>query len=65
MVTLDIFDTAGRRIARLVDRIEDRGQKSVVWNGTGSGGEAVASGVYFYRLSAGKDKISRKMVLLR
>ena len=28
-------------------------------------GRAVDSGVYFYRLTAGKETVSRKMVLLK
>jgi hypothetical protein len=64
-VTLEIFDTAGRRIARLVDRDQDTGYRTVAWNGRDHRGRMVASGVYYYRLTAGEETISRKMVLLR
>ncbi|HUV37534.1 MAG TPA: T9SS type A sorting domain-containing protein, partial [Patescibacteria group bacterium] len=64
-VTLQIYDIAGRRIACLVDRMQDRGQHHIVWNGTDMNGDPAGSGVYLYRLTAGKESISRKMILLR
>jgi flagellar hook assembly protein FlgD len=41
------------------------GSHSIVWDGKNDAGRAVGSGVYFYRLSAGKESISKKMVMLR
>jgi hypothetical protein len=64
-VTLEIFDIAGRRIARLVDGVQGGGRHEVTWNGTGENGDRVDSGTYLYRLTAGKETISRKMILLR
>jgi flagellar hook assembly protein FlgD len=64
-VTLEIFDAAGRRIATLVDRVEDTGDHEITWNGTGTDGRQVASGIYLYRLTAGKRTLTRKMALLR
>ncbi len=65
-VTLEIYDAAGRRVSRLLDgAIQERGTHTVEWRGTDDAGRTVSSGVYFYRLRAGKEMISRKMVLLR
>ncbi len=64
-VTMEIFDAAGREIACLVDRTEDRGSHHIIWNGSDSGNNLVGSGVYLYRLTAGKKTISKKMILLR
>jgi hypothetical protein len=64
-VRLDIYDISGALIARLVDEHQGPGDHIVEWNGAGAGGSPVASGVYFCRLSAGKETIARKMVLLR
>lgn len=64
-VTLEIFDVSGRRVARLIEEEQPRGDYTFEWNGMeGSGGRAV-SGVYLYRLKAGKQTLTRKMVLLR
>jgi len=65
-VTLEIYDSSGKLVARLLDgETQGRGTHSVEWRGTDGGGRSVSSGVYFYRLRAGRETLSRKMVLLR
>ena len=63
--TLRIYDIAGREVRTLVDGILDAGAKEVTWFGRDNDGRDVTSGVYFYRLSAGKDEATKKMVLIR
>lgn len=64
-VTLDVHDVQGRLISRLVDGVRESGPHAVTWNGVNEYGEPVSSGIYFYCLTAGKESISRKMILLR
>lgn len=64
-VRLEIFDTAGRLIRVLRDGVMDAGEHEAMWDGTNSAGTMVGSSVYFYRLRAGKESISNKMVLLK
>jgi hypothetical protein len=64
-VRLEIYDTAGREIACVVDGEQKAGSHSVRWEGKDASGRSVSSGVYFYRLTAGKNTISRKMVMLK
>ena len=64
-VTLSVYDVSGRRIADLVGRVEKKGRHSVMWNGKDGEGSSVASGIYFSRLTVGKETISKKMVMLR
>jgi histidinol-phosphate aminotransferase len=63
--TLEIFDIQGRLVNRLVDGYIGLGEHSFVWNGSNSGGSSVASGTYFYRLSAGENVMTRKMILMK
>ncbi|MBI4547052.1 MAG: T9SS type A sorting domain-containing protein [Ignavibacteriae bacterium] len=65
-VTLRIYNVLGQEVATLVNKIQDAGFKSQDWNA-----EGIASGFYFYRLSAtpldgGPPFIeTKKMLLLR
>ena len=65
-VRLEVYDVSGRLVARLVDgRKLGAGAHEADWNGRDVSGGTAASGVYIYRLIAGKETISKKMVLLR
>ncbi len=64
-VTIAVFDVTGRRVRTLFDRVPSAGQRSVTWDGRDDRGQSVASGVYFYRMSAGVFAQTRKMVLLK
>jgi hypothetical protein len=60
VVTLKIFNVLGQEVATLVDGKVDAGRHQEQWNAG-----RLASGVYFYRLQAGKFIENRKMILLR
>jgi len=65
-VTLEVYDSSGRLVARLLNAAKQaKGTHSVTWNGADAQGRGSSSGVYFYRLTSGKETISKKMVLLR
>ena len=66
VVTLEIYDSAGRLVARLHDGArQEKGMHEAAWRGVDTNGRTASSGVYFYRLMIGKESISKKMVLLR
>ncbi len=64
-VTLEIVNIQGQVVRTLVDDVRSAGDHSVEWDATSDNGNRVASGVYFYRLSAGDHVASRKMTLLK
>jgi len=64
-VRLSIYDAAGRLVKTLVDRSLGEGAYAVPWDGTDRAGRVVATGVYFYRLTAGKRSTAKKLLLLR
>jgi len=64
-VGLKIYGIRGRLVRTLVDEDRKAGAYTVFWNGTDAMGHQVASGVYFYRMSAGEFMQTRKMVLLK
>jgi hypothetical protein len=65
VVDLRIFDVSGRLVRTLVSESRLPGAYSVVWDGRNDGGRAVATGIYFYRMVAGRESSVRKMVLIR
>lgn len=64
-VTLEIYDTLGRKVRTLVRTSQTSGRYSVIWNGANDASEQVASGVYLYRLRVGEHGEVKRMVLLR
>jgi len=64
-VTLVVYNVIGRKVATLVNEIRPVGSHSVTWDGADAYGAEVASGIYFYRLTAGDIVRTRKMLLLK
>jgi len=64
-VRLEVFNVVGQKVATLVDGTQEAGHQIALWNGHETNGAAAASGVYFYRLSAGEFVATAKMVLLK
>jgi hypothetical protein len=64
-MSLRLYDAAGHLVATLGEGNLAAGRYSAVWNGTGTGGRPVASGIYFARLQLGAKTFVQKMVLLK
>ncbi|MCA9733339.1 T9SS type A sorting domain-containing protein [candidate division KSB1 bacterium] len=65
-ITIDIIDMQGRRIRRLADTVEETaGTHAINWNGQNEKGQSVASGIYFYRLTASNISKTGRCLLLR
>jgi flagellar hook assembly protein FlgD len=63
-VRLDVFDVTGRLVQTLANGPMSAGLHTLAWNGAGRSGSRVPSGVYMYRLVAGRDRAQRKMILM-
>jgi fibronectin type 3 domain-containing protein len=59
-VTLMVYDALGREVATLVDENKTAGSYNAAFDGS-----RYASGVYFYKLSAGTFTQIKKMILLK
>jgi hypothetical protein len=63
-VSIEIYDVAGRRVRE--ERLAGRsGWQRVTFDGRSGEGKSLASGVYFYRVTAGGSTVTRKMVIAR
>ena len=63
-VRLEVFNVLGQRIATLVDSERSEGFHTARWDGTDAAGQAVAAGIYLYRLSGEGVQATRSMVLI-
>jgi flagellar hook assembly protein FlgD len=59
-VELSIYNLLGQNVATLVDEKQNAGYHQVEWDASG-----FASGIYYYRIEAGKFADVKKMILLK
>ena len=64
LMRLEVFNVLGQHIATLVDGEQSEGFYTARWDGTDAAGQAVAAGVYLYRLSSEGVQLTRSMVLI-
>ena len=69
-VAIQIYDAQGNPVRSLNLGQNPAGayltkDTAAYWDGKNSGGEAVASGVYFYRLRAGEFEATRRMLMVK
>lgn len=61
-VGVRVFDVEGRLVSTLVDREMEAGTHEVSWNGSGSSGQRVPSGIYFAEVVAGNERVVTKLI---
>jgi len=64
-VVLSIYNIKGQLVKRIKHENQPAGYHQIVWQGRNDNNRRVASGVYFYRLKAGKYEKTKKMLLLK
>ena len=69
-VTLTIYDANGEMVRYLALGYQAAGMyrsrsRAVYWDGRNQLGESVASGLYFYTLTAGEFSATRRMLILK
>lgn len=62
-VKIGVYNVLGQLVSELVSDEKSAGYYDVDWNGRDSGGGLAPSGVYFYRIEAGRFVETRSMVL--
>ncbi|MEQ9308660.1 MAG: T9SS type A sorting domain-containing protein [Balneolaceae bacterium] len=59
-VSLSVYNLMGQKVAELVNETKSAGSYNVTWNAS-----QAASGMYYYRLEAGGQVLTRKMTLIK
>ncbi len=66
VVTIKIFDLAGREVATVLNRVElPAGRHQRTWNGRDNQGRPVGSSLYFYQIIAGSFSKTMKLTLMK
>ena len=66
MVELTIYNIAGQQVRRLVGEVvEEPGRYTATWDGRDDTGQAVGSGVYLVRMSAGRFVHTRRLAVIK
>jgi len=65
LVRMIIYDINGRTVKRLVNRRVSAGDHLIIWDGRNALKRTVASGLYFYEISAGGKTVIKKCLLLK
>ena len=60
IVTIKLYDLLGREIKTLVNEVKTAGSYSYIFDGS-----KLSSGIYFYRITAGKFAQTKKMILMK
>jgi flagellar hook assembly protein FlgD len=67
-VKLSVYDLLGREVAVLVNEMKHAGTYTVKWDARQTdGGQAsrLSSGVYFYTITAGSYRETKRMILIK
>jgi FlgD Ig-like domain/Fibronectin type III domain len=65
LVKIDVYNSKGQFVRTLVSESKETGNYTVNWNGTDETNKSVTSGVYFYKMKAGKFVSTKKMILMK
>jgi len=64
-VNLKIYNVQGHLIKNLIDAEKEAGYYTIMWDGKNDDGRSVSSGVYLYKVEAGRYNSTKQMILLK
>jgi len=64
-VNLEVYNSRGEKIKTLLNELRPLGDNTFTWDGSDEQGKTVASGLYFYKIEAGKYTSTKKMILMK
>ena len=64
-VELSIFNIKGQKIKTLINEQMQKGKHNAIWSGVDENNKPVSSGIYLYKIKAGKQESVNRMLLLK
>ena len=65
IISLKIYDISGRLVKIIEEGKTKAGFYTIDWEGSDENGKSLSSGIYFYRIKAGDNIDTRKLILLK
>ncbi|MCK5076503.1 MAG: T9SS type A sorting domain-containing protein, partial [Calditrichia bacterium] len=62
---INIYNLYGQKIKELINENKPVGTFNTVWDATDKNNNKAASGIYFYEIINGREKLTKKMLLIR
>ena len=63
--TVAMYNSIGQKIRKMNQGVLSRSRHTVVWDGTDDNGSIVSTGVYFYQVASGGNRVFGRMLLLK
>jgi Tol biopolymer transport system component len=64
-LVITIYNLLGQQVKTIYNGFQYAGSYTITWDATNANGQAVSSGIYFYRIQAGRVLQTKKMTLMR
>ena len=64
-VNIEIYNIKGEKVTTLVNGYMEANNYTYTWDGTDNNRNSVSSGVYFYKMKAGRYTSTKKMILMK
>jgi len=64
-VELTVFNMLGQRVRTLINEVRSAGSYVVVFDGQDDRGNSLSSGIYFYKLTDGKQGVTKRMMFVK
>lgn len=64
-ITIEILNSKGAVVRKLVNAAKQAGNYRILWNGLNDQGITVTSGVYFVRMTSGRQSSTLKLVMMK
>ena len=64
-ISINIYNVTGQKVKSIREDILPAGNNTILWNGMDDNGKAVSSGMYLFKMQAGKYSSTKKMILMK
>ena len=64
-ISINIYNVKGQLVKNICNQMYNKGYHSIIWNGKDNKGIQCGTGVYFYKMQAGKVTQTQKMMMIK